>query len=293
MTLENIRTFVAITFLAAASAVPAVAQPAGKPAPPAAPEAKKPGPPVAAKTRLTWYGHAAFRIDTPSGKVVLIDPWLTNPKNPNGKDDLAKLTAADLVLVTHGHGDHVGDAVAIGKKTKAKLVTTFDLGKSMVLELGYPKDQIGMDTQGNFGGDLVLLDGEVTVRFVPAVHSSATGKDDSALREGGAPGGFVVSVKGGPVLYHTGDTDVFGDMAYIGKDFKVTHMLGCIGGHFTMGPAAAAEAARLVKPKNFVPMHYGTFPVLAGTVDQLKAALKKKAPAVKVLALEIGKPTEL
>ncbi len=262
-------------------AAPAVAQPAGKPAPPPA------------KTRLTWYGHAAFRIDTPSGKVILVDPWLTNPRNPTGKDDVAKLTQADLILVTHGHGDHVGDAVAIGKKTKARLVATYDLGKSMVLELGYPKDQLSMETSGNFGGDLTLLDGEVMVRFVPAVHSSATGKDDSSLRDGGAPGGFVISIKGGPVLYHTGDTDVFGDMQYIGKDFKVTHMLACIGGHFTMGPTAAAEAVRLVKPRTVVPMHYGTFPVLAGTVDQLKAALKKKAPRTAVLALEIGKPAEL
>jgi L-ascorbate metabolism protein UlaG (beta-lactamase superfamily) len=275
-----LRTIVAVSLL-----IPfgAAAQPAGKPV----------EPPRPARTKLTWYGHAAFRIDTPSGKVVLVDPWLTNPKNPTGKDDLARLTAADLILVTHGHGDHVGDAVAIGKKTKAKLVTTYDLGKSMVLELGFPKDQIGFDTQGNFGGDLALLDGEVSVRFVPAVHSSATGKDDNSLRDGGAPGGFVITIKGGPVLYHTGDTDVFGDMQYIGKDFKVTHMLACIGGHFTMGPASAAEAARLVKARTVVPMHYGTFPVLTGTVDQFKAALKKKAPATKLLALEIGKAVEL
>lgn len=276
-------TLAVVTLMAA----PALAQPAGKPAEPPA----KPAAP--ARTKLTWYGHAAFRIDTPSGKVVLVDPWVTNPVNPKGKEDLAALTKADLILVTHGHADHVGDAVAIGKKTKARLVTTYDLGKSMVLELGFPKDQIGFDTQGNFGGDLALLDGEVTVRFVPAVHSSATGKDDNSLRDGGAPGGFVITVKGGPVLYHTGDTDVFGDMQYIGKDFKVTHMLACIGGHFTMGPASAAEAARLVKAKTIVPMHFGTFPVLTGTVDQLKAALKKKAPATKVMALEIGKTVEL
>ncbi|KAB2882791.1 MAG: metal-dependent hydrolase [Kofleriaceae bacterium] len=247
-----------------------------------------------AKTRLTWYGHAAFRVDTPSGKVILIDPWITNPANPNGKDDLAKLAAADLILVTHGHSDHVGDAVAIGKKTKAKLVSTFDLGRAMVLELGFPKDQIGFDTQGNFGGDLTLLGGEVTIRFVPAVHGSTVGKDDNSVKAAGNPGGFIVAVKGGPVLYHTGDTDVFGDMAMIGKDFKVTHMLACIGGHFTMGPMAAAQAVKLVRPRNVVPMHFGTFPVLSGTVDQLKAALKKKgAGATKVMALEIGKTVEL
>ncbi len=263
---------------------------------PAAPAAGKPAeivPLTPAKTRLTWYGHAAFRIDTPAGKVILVDPWITNPSNPTGKDDLARLAAADLILVTHGHSDHVGDAVAIAKKTKARLVTTFDLGRSMVAELGFPKDQLGFDTQGNFGGDLTLLDGEVTIRFVPAVHSSTVSKDDTSVKDGGAPGGFVIAVTAGPVLYHTGDTDVFGDMAYVGKDFKVTHMLACIGGHFTMGPAGAAEAVRLVKPRHVVPMHYGTFPVLSGTVVQLRAAMRKKGAAAKILSLEIGKPAVL
>ena len=280
-----------ITLLTAAILlVPALA--IAQPTPPGAPPPAKPAAP--AKTKLTWYGHAAFRVETPSGKVILIDPWITNPANPNGKDDLAKLTAADLILVTHGHSDHVGDAVAIAKKTKAKLVSTFDLGGAMVVELGFPKDRIGFETMGNFGGDVTLLDGEVTIRFVPAVHGSTVGKDDNSVKAAGNPGGFVIAVKGGPVLYHTGDTDVFGDMAFIGQDFKVTHMLACIGGHFTMGPAAAAEAARLVKARTVVPMHYGTFPVLAGTVDQLKAALKKKgAGATKLMPVEIGKTVEL
>jgi L-ascorbate metabolism protein UlaG (beta-lactamase superfamily) len=262
---------------------------AAQPAKPA-----RPPPTAPAKTKLTWYGHAAFRVETPRGKVILIDPWITNPVNPTGKDDLARLTAADLILVTHGHSDHVGDAVAIARKTKARLVSTFDLGRAMVLELGFPKDQIGFDTQGNFGGELALLDGEVTIRFVPAVHGSTVGKDDNSVKAAGNPGGFVIAVKGGPVLYHTGDTDVFGDMALIGQDVKVTHMLACIGGHFTMGPAAAAHAVKLVKPRYVVPMHFGTFPVLAGTVDQLKAAMKKKgAGATKLLPLAIGTTVEL
>jgi L-ascorbate metabolism protein UlaG (beta-lactamase superfamily) len=244
---------------------------------------------AAGKTQITWYGHAAFRIQTPSGKVLLVDPWIDNPANKAGKEALANLGKVDLILVSHGHFDHVGNAVEIGKKNGAKLVTTFDLGKALVTTAGYPADLVGFDTQGNFGGALTLLDGEVTVAFVPAVHSSQVAKDDkSPGMDGGAPGGFVIMVKGGPTLYHTGDTDVFGDMALVGQFGKVDAMLACIGGHFTMGPARAAHAARLVKPATIVPMHYGTFPVLTGTVEQLTAELRKQGGKAKVRVPTIG-----
>jgi L-ascorbate metabolism protein UlaG (beta-lactamase superfamily) len=257
----------------------AVAQPAETKQVPAAP---------AAKTKLTWYGHAAFRIDTPSGKVILIDPWIDNPSNPNAKDDLAKLTAVDLILVTHGHFDHVGNSADIAKKTKAKLVATFDLGNSLVGNMGFPKDQYGFDTGGNFGGTLELLGGEVNVTFVPAVHSSAVGQDPTKLSQGGAPGGFVIAIKGGPTIYHTGDTDLFGDMANIAKFSKVDIMLACIGDHFTMGPDRAAEAVRLVKAKQVVPMHFGTFPVLTGTPEAFGKALKKAGVGAKLTEMKVG-----
>jgi L-ascorbate metabolism protein UlaG (beta-lactamase superfamily) len=243
-----------------------------------------------AKTEITWYGHAAFGIKTPSGKVLLIDPWIDNPANPKGKDDLAKLTAVDLILVTHGHADHVGNAVELGKRTKAKLVSTFDLGKALV-DAGYPAEQAGMETQGNFGGTVTLFDGEVAITFVPAVHSSQMQKavkGGTALVDAGAPGGFVIRIQGGPTIYHTGDTDLFGDMALIGQDTPIDLMLACIGGHFTMDPAHAAKAAKLVKPKQIVPMHFGTFPLLKGTPDELAKALRKQGVRTKPHVLEVG-----
>ena len=240
------------------------------------------------KTKVTWYGHAAFRIDTPSGKVLLIDPWIENPANPNGKDDLAKLTAVDLILVTHGHFDHVANASEIAKKTKAKLVATFDLGNAMVGTMGYPKDQFGFDTGGNFGGTIEVLGGEVSITFVPAVHSSGIGTDPAKENYGGNPGGFVVAIKNGPTIYHTGDTDLFGDMALIGKYAKVDLMLACIGDHFTMGPDRAADAVKLVHPKQVVPMHFATFPVLTGTVEAFGKALKKAGAAAKLTELKVG-----
>jgi L-ascorbate metabolism protein UlaG (beta-lactamase superfamily) len=280
-------------FLALAAfglAAPAAAQPAPPGAPP---KPAPPGPPAKAdKAKLTWYGHAAFRIDTPKGRSILIDPWLGNPANPD--KSAAGAVPADLILVTHGHGDHVGDAVAIGKRTRAKLVTTFDLGKALVAT-GYPAAQAGMDTQGNFGGTVTLFDGEVTISFVPAVHSSQVTRDEkSPGLDGGNPGGFLVAIAGGPTVYHTGDTDVFGDMALIPAHKKVDVMLACIGGHFTMDPARAARAARLVRPRTIVPMHFGTFPILKGTPDELAAQLRKQgAGGVKMRVLEIGKAIEL
>ena len=243
-------------------------------------------------TKLTWYGHAAFRIETPSGKSILIDPWLQNPTNPTGKDDAAKVPA-DLILVTHGHFDHLADASDIAKRTKAKLVATFDLGNAMIGVMGYPKDQYGFDTAGNFGGTVEALGGEVAITFVTAVHSSGIGTDPNHEFYGGNPGGFVIAIKNGPVIYHTGDTDVFADMAEIGKFAKVDVMLVCIGDHFTMGPERAAEAVRLVGAKQVIPMHFATFPVLTGTPDAFGAALKKTAPKAKLTVMKVGQTITL
>jgi L-ascorbate metabolism protein UlaG (beta-lactamase superfamily) len=246
----------------------------------------------AKNTQLLWYGQSAYKLTTPSGKVLLLDPWLENPANPNGKADLQKLDRTDLILVTHGHGDHIGNAVEISKKTQAKLVSTYDLGLAMVQHSGYPKDLVGFDTQGNFGGELTLLNGEVKVAFVPAVHSSTVSSDGSPAMYAGNPGGFLIQVKNGPTLYHTGDTDLFADMALIPQFHKVDVMLTCIGGKFTMGPDRAAEAVKLVKPTTVIPMHYGIFN-LPGTPQAFARALQKQGVKSQLKVMKVGEVLQL
>ncbi|KAM3101205.1 metal-dependent hydrolase [Phormidesmis sp. 146-12] len=238
-------------------------------------------------TQLLWYGQSAFKITTPSGKVLLVDPWLTNPGNSNGKNDLAKLDRADLILVTHGHFDHVGDAAAIAQKTQAKLVSTFDLGQALVNFGSYPKNLVGLETQGNFGGELSLLNDEVKIAFIPAIHSSTVASDGSPAQYACNPGGFLISIKNGAVIYHTGDTDLFQDMSLVPQFRKVSVMLACIGDKFTMGPKRAAEAVKLVNPTTVIPMHYGIFN-LPGTPEAFSQALKQNGAKSQLRLMKVG-----
>jgi L-ascorbate metabolism protein UlaG (beta-lactamase superfamily) len=247
------------------------------------------------KTQLTWYGQAAFRLITPTGKVILIDPWITNPVNPSGKKDLEDLKKVDLILISHGHSDHLGDAVEIAKRTKAKLVTTMDQAQAYVRYAGFPADQVGYDSAGNVGGTLVFFDGEVKVTLVNAVHASTVSvkeKGGDVSYPAGNPIGFVIAVRNGPTIYHTGDTDAFTDMQLL-RSMKITLMLACIGDHFTMGPERAAEAVALAQPAKVAAMHYGTFPVLTGTPAQFAAALKAKDLLLKYQSLQIHETLDL
>ena len=251
-------------------------------------------PPAAgtARTRLTWYGHSAFRLVTPAQHVVLIDPWITNPSNPHGKQDVADLKDVDLILISHGHADHVGDALDILRRTEARVVTSFDQAQAYRRHLGFPAERVDYDSVGNVGGTLSFFDGEVKVTLVNAVHGSSLSyreNRDVRVEPAGNPVGFVISVRNGPTVYHTGDTDVFGDMRLIGELHRPDIALLPIGGHYTMGPREAAKAVELLGVKHVIPIHYGTFPLLSGTPDQFRASLAERGLGdVTVYALEPG-----
>jgi L-ascorbate metabolism protein UlaG (beta-lactamase superfamily) len=233
-------------------------------------------------TKLKWFGHAAFSIVTPNGKVLLIDPWLNNPSNPeakDGKNPLLAVPRVDYILLTHGHRDHVGDAVEIAKKTGAVLITNPELAANLVKLADFPSQQAETDAIMGIGGEIQIADGEVTIAMTPAIHSSSVfnpkaGPNEPERAYGGNPAGFIIAVKNGPTIYHSGDTAYFKDMETIGENYSVDVALLNIGGHFGMEPKMAAKAAQSVRAKLAIPMHFGTSPGLVQTADGFAGELK-------------------
>jgi L-ascorbate metabolism protein UlaG (beta-lactamase superfamily) len=237
----------------------------------------------AQETKVKWFGHAAFSITTPKGKVLLIDPWLRNPSNPEGRDGknpLASLSKVDYILLTHGHRDHVGDAVEIAKKTGAVLISNPELAGNLVKLADFPSKQAETDAIMGIGGEIQIADGEVTVAMTAAVHSSSVfnpraGATEAERAYGGNPAGFVLIINNGPTIYHSGDTAYFKDMETIGEEYQIDLALLNIGGHFGMEPRMAAKAAKSVRAKLAVPQHYATFPGITQNSDVFAAGLKK------------------
>ena len=222
------------------------------------------------RTRITWLGHSTVLVQTAAGINLLIDPFIAgNPKYPK---NFALPSKIDYILLTHGHGDHISDTVPVAAKHGSTVVAVYELA-SFVAAKGVA-NTIGM----NLGGT-VQLD-EVAATMVDARHSAGA-QDDQGTHYVGIAAGFVLTIPGSPVLYHAGDTAVFGDMKLIGDLYRPEIAMLPIGGHFTMGPREAAMAVRLLGSKTILPLHWGTFPPLTGTPEALAALVDSSVHVIR------------
>jgi len=235
--------------------------------------------------KVTYLGHAAFKIISTKGVVIYIDPFLSrNPKTP---PEMKTVEKADLIFVTHGHGDHVGDTLAIAEKTNATVVAIAELGR--YLKSMGAKNVSRMNKGGTF-----TVNG-IDITMVNALHSSSITETEEAsggqkkqrIFDAGDPAGFVIKLENGFTVYHAGDTGVFGDMKIIGEIYKPDLSLLPIGSHFTMDPREATYAAKLLESKYVIPMHYGTFGLLTGT-PEVFLKLMEEVPQTKVLVVKPG-----
>ena len=221
-------------------------------------------------TRITWLGHATVLVQTAKGTNILIDPFIAqNPKYPK---DFVLPEKIHYILLTHGHGDHISDVVPVAARHGSTVVAIYELA-AYVAGKGVA-NTIGMNLCGT-----VQLD-DVAATMVEAKHSSAA-EDETGTHYVGVAAGYVLSVADGPVLYHAGDTAVFGDMKLIAELYRPEVAMLPIGGHFTMGPKEAALAARYLEPKIILPIHYGTIPELKGTPEELAAVVDAKVQVVR------------
>jgi len=227
-----------------------------------------------AGTKVKWLGHAGFQITSGTGKVILVDPWISgNPSACCSIDDIKK---ADLVLVTHDHFDHSGDAAAIVNKTGATLVGMPETVGRLQAEGGVPANQVVFGMGMNIGGSYEQ-DG-ITVTMTQAFHSSQTA----------APAGYIIKLADGFTIYHAGDTGIFASMKTLGELYRLDLAMLPIGSVFTMDPQQAALAVQLLGVKKVIPMHYQSFPILVQEATPFVEALKKSSPAVEVIVLKPG-----
>jgi L-ascorbate metabolism protein UlaG (beta-lactamase superfamily) len=231
-----------------------------------------------AHTAVTWLGHAAFRVETPGGKRVYVDPWLRNPKCPEREREPERV---DLIALTHAHADHVGETVELAKRFECPVVAQVEL-REWLGGQGAPEHPTAAEAP-NKGGTVEWEDVQITL--TDARHSSAC--PDGTY--GGEAAGLVLELENETTLYFAGDTCVFGDMHLIGRIYEPDIAVLPIGGHYTMGPREAAVALELLAAKRCIPCHFGTFPVLAGTPEELR----RLAPDVELLVPEPGETVEV
>ncbi len=228
-------------------------------------------------TRLRWLGHATFVLELANWRIV-IDPWVTNPASPYRSLDafLKDYPELDLIIVTHDHGDHVGEAVEILKRCpKAKIAALYELANHIAKEAG----AVDRAVPANIGGPVRL--GNIELVFTPAHHSGTIAD----------PSGVVLFGEGKSV-YHAGDTGLVAEMQFIGELYKPTVALLPIGGHFTMGVREAAKAVELVKPRYVVPIHYNTFDVIKADPEEFAKLVRERVPDTQVVILKPGEYLE-
>jgi len=228
---------------------------------------------------ITWFGHATFRLILPDQRVMFIDPWLT--ENPACPPELCTVPRCDMIVLTHGHGDHVGDVAALVGKFNPLVFGNYDLCTVLQRRIGAGRFE-GMNTGGT-----MRVDG-VRVSLTQAFHSSGVDSPEGPLY-GGMPNGVVVGAEGLATVYHAGDTDVFSDMKLIARLHEPKACILPIGDRFTMGAKGAALAAEMLQPAAIIPCHYGTFPILDQSADAFRAALPE-ALRGRLHVPDVGQP---
>lgn len=227
-----------------------------------------------AQTTIKWLSHAGFQITTGSGKIIYIDPWLENPISTFGIDDVKKAT---LVLVSHDHFDHIGQAPEIVKKTGGLLVANVETARRLQSEAHIPAEKVCYFGYGmNIGGNLVYEG--ISITMTQAFHSTASG----------APCGYIIRLEDGMTIYHTGDTGIFDSMKTFGELYKIDVAMLPIGSVFTMDPFQAARAAKMISPKKVIPMHYKTFPILVQDPKEFVEIARREAPGIEVVVMNPG-----